>query len=342
MNGFETVKVIREYLKLIRPYGMLFIGFTPVFSALCNGKYDGFSLFLLLVIGVLGHIFVFVQNDYLDMEVDRQSKYVVQRPLISGVISRAQARGLFLGAFFVSLSIVVVFFFSLRSLALLLLSFFLMTLYNRYSKQTPGMEYVLAAAVFCYGVFGAFTVSEEISFFALSISGVAALQWVFSVGVSANLKDVEYDTKLGITTTPVLFGTHVVENELQKPMSFNVYAYTIKFLHVGVALLPFIFGYSSYLINGFPFPLICFLVLAFLLFYTTKGILTTSLRNRNLMLIYEGAHEGLALLLIPVVLLSTLTEYFGVIVTLLLMLSLIAWPLLCLRFLYGKSLIPLE
>lgn len=342
MKDFETVKVIQEYLKLIRLYGILFIGFTPVFGALCNGQYDGFSLFMLLFLGVLGHIFVFVQNDYFDMEVDQQSKYVVQRPLISGAISRSQARGLFLSAFFISLIIVVVFFFSFRSVVILLLSFLLMTLYNRYSKKTPGMEYVLAAAVFCYGVFGAFTVSEEISFFALSISCVAALQWIFSVGVSANLKDVEYDTKLGITTTPVLFGTQVVDNELQKPFSFIVYAYIIKFLHVGVALLPLIFGYSSYLINGFPFPLVSFFIVAFLLLYTTRGILTTSLRNRNLMLIYEGAHEGLALLLIPVVLLSILTEHFGIMATFLLMLSLIAWPLLCLRFLYGKSLIPLE
>ncbi len=342
MKDFETVKALREYLKLIRPYGILFIGLTPVFGALCNGQYDGYSLFILLVIGVLGHIFVFVQNDYFDMEVDRQSKYVVQRPLISGVISRLQARSLFLGAFFVSLVIVVIFFFTFRSVALLLFSFILMTLYNRYSKRTPGMEYVLAAAVFCYGVFGAFTVSEEISFFALSISSVAALQWVFSVGVSANLKDVEYDTKLGITTTPVLFGTHVVDNELQKPLSFIVYAYTIKFLHVGVALLPLIFGYSSYVISGFPFPLVCFFILAFLLLYTTRGILTTSLRNRNLMLLYEGAHEGLALLLIPVVLMSYLIKHIGLFSTLFLMVLLIFWPLFCLRFLYGRSLIPLE
>ena len=49
-----------------------------------------FHLSLLLIIGLLGHIFVFVQNDYYDIEVDRQSKYVVQRPLTSGVISRTQ------------------------------------------------------------------------------------------------------------------------------------------------------------------------------------------------------------------------------------------------------------
>lgn len=334
--------MLREYFKLIRLYGILFIGFTPVFGALCNGQYDVLSLLLLLMIGLLGHIFVFVQNDYYDQEVDRRSKYVVQRPLISGAISVSQARYLFIGAFFLSLVIACVFFFTFRSLTVLLLSFLLMTLYNLYSKRVAGMEYVLAAAVFCYGIFGALSVSEEVSFFAFLISCVGSLQWIFSVGVSANLKDVEFDTKLGIRTTPVLFGTRVVGNELKKPVSFLLYAYTVKSLHIGVAILPFVFGYSSILINGFPIPLVCFVLLSVILLYTTRGILTTSLDNRNILLMYEGAHEGLSLLLIPVVLMSYLIEHMGLLSPLFLVLLMICWPLFCLWFLYGKRLIPLE
>ena len=68
-----------------------------------------------------------------------------------------------------------------------------------------------------YGVFGALTVSDQVSTLAIIISCVGFLQWVFSVGVSANLKDVEFDTKLGIRTTPVIFGVHAVGNQLKKP-----------------------------------------------------------------------------------------------------------------------------
>jgi 4-hydroxybenzoate polyprenyltransferase len=113
------VRAIKEYIKLIRPYGILFIGFTPVFGALCNGEFDVFHLSLLLLIGLLGHIFVFVQNDYYDVEVDRQSKYVVQRPLTSGLVSRTNARILFLGSFFISIALAIVFFFSLLSIFVL-------------------------------------------------------------------------------------------------------------------------------------------------------------------------------------------------------------------------------
>lgn len=294
------------------------------------------------MIGLLGHIFVFVQNDYYDMEVDRQSKYVVQRPLISGVISRTKARVVFLSAFLLSIVLCIVFFFSIRSFIVLLVSFLLMTLYNRYSKRKPGMEYVLGSAVFAYGLFGAFTVSDEVSLFAFIISCVGFLQWVFSVGISANLKDVEFDTKLGIRTTPVVFGVHVEGNQLIKPWSFIVYAYLVKVFHLLVVCATFILGYTSISLGGYPIPIASFVIVAFISLYTTRGILKVSLNERNKMLRYEGTHEGLTLLLIPIVLLSYLVEHVGVLSTLFLMLVLIIWPLMVLRLLYGKNLIPLE
>ncbi len=336
------MRVIKEYIKLIRPYGILFIGFTPVFGALCNGEFDVFHLSLLLLIGLLGHIFVFVQNDYYDVEVDHQSKYVVQRPLTSGLVSRTNARILFLGSFFISIALASVFFFSLLSLIVLLVAFLLMTLYNRYSKRLPAMEYILGAAVFSYGIFGALTVSDQISPFAVIISCVAFLQWIFSVGISANLKDVEFDTKLGIRTTPVLFGVRAVGKQLKKPVLFLLYTYGIKLVHLIVVILPFFFGYSSPLLDGYPIPLLGFLILACILLFTTRGILTTPLDKRDQMLRYEGAHEGLALLLIPFVILSYLVEHLGTLLPFVLLVVLILWPLLCLRFLYGKKLIPLE
>lgn len=333
---------VREYGKLIRPYGILFLGFTPVFGALCNGQFDVFHLVVLLGIGLLTHVFTFVQNDYYDMEVDRQSKYVVQRPLITGTIPRSNAFLLVVISFFSCVILSAAFLFTLRSCALLFTSFFLITLYNKYSKRITGMEYVLAAGVFTLGVFGAFTVSKAIAPLALIISSIGFLQWVFSVGVSANLKDVEFDTKLGIRTTPVLFGVHVVDHALKKPFIFTIYAYGVKAMHLLVAFLPFFFGYTAYIIFGFPVPLICFLLIGISIIITTYGILNTPLGKRDRMLRYEGVQEGFSLLLIPSTLLSYLVEHFGVPPTILLFLLMILWPLFILRALYGRTLIPLE
>jgi 4-hydroxybenzoate polyprenyltransferase len=336
------VGVVKEYVKLIRPYGILFLGFTPVFGALCNGDFNALHLSILLIIGLLAHVFTFVQNDYYDMEVDRQSKYVVQRPLTSGVISRSHAAFLFLCSFFITVILAAFFFFSLRSFFVLLGAFFFVSLYNKYSKRISGMEFVLGAAVFLFGLFGALTVSDVISPLALIIACVGFLQWVFSVGVSANLKDVEFDTKLGIRTTPVVFGVKVVQNKLKKPVIFTMYAFGIDMVHIIVAFLPFLLGYTLIMINSFPLPILCFLLVALMMIFTTGRILIIPLVKRDIMLRYEGIHEGLALLLIPLVLMTFLIDNVGIIPTLLLFLLFIGWPLISLRTLYGKNLIPLE
>jgi 4-hydroxybenzoate polyprenyltransferase len=333
---------VGQYIKLIRPYGILFLGFTPVFGAICNNHFDGFRLSILLLIGLLTHVFTFVQNDYYDVEVDRQSKYVEQRPLTSDVISRSQARILFLSSLILAVILACAFFFSIRSFSVLMTGFLCMTLYNKYSKKISGMEYVLGTAVFLYGLFGALSVSDEVTVLAILISAVGFFQWVFSVGISANLKDVEFDTKLGIRTTPVILGVSVVDGQLKKPMGFIVYTYTIKLLHLLVAMVPFFLGFTSILLYSYPIPLLGFFLIAVALLLTTRGILRAPLQKRDLMLRYEGAHEGLALLLIPFVLFSFLVDHFGILPPFLLLIALILWPLLCLRFLFGKTLIPLE
>ncbi len=125
---------MKSYLKLIRPYGMLFLGFTPVFGAIANGEFKLSHLFILFIIGLLAHIFTFVQNDYFDVEVDSKSKYVSNRPLATGSISQKTVVVIFLSSFILSLVLVIIFFFSLQSFVVLLLSFLFITLYNKYSN----------------------------------------------------------------------------------------------------------------------------------------------------------------------------------------------------------------
>ena len=94
-----------EYARLIRPYGILFLGFTPVFGAICNGKFDFFHLFILFIIGSLAHIFGFVQNDFFDIDIDKKSRYVLKRPLVTGRISENAALWIILISFLLSIII---------------------------------------------------------------------------------------------------------------------------------------------------------------------------------------------------------------------------------------------
>ena len=204
------------------------------------------------------------------------------------------------------------------------------------------MEYALGLGVFSYGIFGALTVSRSVSILALLVSLAGFMQWLFSVGISANLKDVEYDSKLGIKTTPMVFGVKVVNKKFLMPFSFKCYAVGVKLLHILILSLPFFLGYTSIFIYDFPIPAVCFLILAGILLFMTLQIISTSPSNRDKMLRYEGVQEGLALLLIPIALMSYLVEKFSLLPTIVLIFLLILWPLFWLRSLFGRKMIPLE
>jgi len=333
---------MKNYLILIRPYGMLFLGFTPVYGAIANGEFKFLHLMILLLIGLLTHIFSFVQNDYYDVNIDSKSKYVSKRPLVTESISQKTALFIFLFSFIICLLLAIFFFFTYYSFILLLLTFFLFTLYNKYSKRFTGLEYILCTGVFSFGVFGALTVSNNISYFVILISAFAFFQWLFNVGVLANLKDIEFDSKHGIRTTPMVYGVHVSNKKLVIPLLFSLYAFSIKIAHILFALSPILLGYSSFFVYKFPIPGICFLILSILVLYLTYKILTTPLKKRNKMLVFVGFQEGFAFLLLPIALMSYLLENIGLFPTVLIILLLIFWPLFWFRVLFGKKMIPLE
>jgi len=333
---------MKSYLILIRPYGMLFLGFTPVFGAIANGEFNYLNLTALVIIGLLVHIFTFVQNDYYDVVIDCKSKYVSSRPLVKGNITQKKAFAIYSASFLISLLIAIVFLFSYYSLFVLLLSFLFITLYNKYSKKFYGMEYILSMGVFSCGIFGALTVLNNISNLAIIVSFFGFMQWLFSVGISANLKDVEYDTRLGIKTTPTKFGVKVSKKDFIIPLTFKMYATGIKITHILIATLPLFLGYTSFFVYDIPIPGLFFLVISLLVLFCTLKILTTPLKKREKMLIYVGLQEGLALLLLPILLMSILIDNFGIIQTFLLIILFIFWPLFWFRILYGKKMIPLE
>jgi len=333
---------IIDYAKLVRPYGLLFLGLTPFFGAVCNGEKDIVSLFLLVVIGVLIHVFTFVQNDYFDIEIDKKSAYVLDRPLVTGRIKKKTALYLVIFSFLLSVTITLLFLLTVYSLFMLLLSFFLITLYNKYSKRYFGMEYILAIGVFTTGMFGAFSVSDEISGLAIIVSLVNMMQWVFSVGVFANLKDVKYDIKLGVKTTPTVLGVKVVNGDFRMLFLFIGYSFFIKTLHILIAFLPFLLRYTEIFVFDLPIPFLFFILLSTIVLYLVAKIFSTPLSKRDKMLVYEGLQEGLSLLLIPIALMSYLFDNIGIEQTILLIIVIIIWPLSSLRVVFGKKLIPLE
>jgi len=333
---------LKEYAKLIRPYGILFLGFTPVFGAICNGESDFTHLSILFVIGILTHVFAFVQNDFFDIDVDKKSYYVSKRPLVTGTVSKKGALGIVIFSFLLATAIAGIFLFTILSFLILLLSFLLMTIYNKYSKSLFGMEYILGMGIFAHSLFGALTVSNRITSLAIIIGLVGMMQWLFSVGIFANFKDVKYDTKMGVKTTPTILGVKAVGNTLQIPALFKGHAFATKILHISIASLPFLLQFTSIYVFSLPIPSFFFILLSIIILYLVAKIFSTPLSKRDNMLVYEGLQEGLSLLLIPVALMSYLFQNIGIAQTMLIIILMILWPLSSLRIVFGKRLIPLE
>ena len=81
----------REYLKLARSFNAVLTGVSPVLGAIAMEHFNVLDLFLLFLVGFLGHTFGFVFNDIIDYKIDKTSKEISDRPLISGTISVKKA-----------------------------------------------------------------------------------------------------------------------------------------------------------------------------------------------------------------------------------------------------------
>ena len=337
----KTKEKIKGYIKMVRPYNALLPPLIVVFGALCNGQFDFFPLLGLFIIGIFTYIFGVVQNDYFDLEIDKKSAYVSERSLVKGIVSQKEALFIILFSFFASVILAYLFFFTLLSFLTLLLSSFLVTLYNKYSKRMPGMEYVLGAGHSTVALFGALTVSDVLSPLVIFIVLFLLMFYVFNVGVSANLKDVKYDSKQGIKTTPMILGVKAIDDELQIPARFTTYAFSIMVILIGIALMPFIAGYVSMFLYGFPVPIICFSILSAQLIYTQMKILSTPLSDRDKMIRYAGIQGLLTYFLLPVVLMSYLTENINIFAPILLIVIPPLWIKFTLIVVFGKK-VPLE
>ena len=83
--------LIREYLKLARSYNAVLTGVSPVMGAVAMAQFDIKYLFLLFLVGFFGHTYGFIINDLCDYKIDKYSKDISDRPLISGTISMKKA-----------------------------------------------------------------------------------------------------------------------------------------------------------------------------------------------------------------------------------------------------------
>ena len=231
-------------------------GVAPVLGALSMWGVDKitfFQLFILFCIGCFSHVYGFVINDLVDIKVDKLSKKLIARPLVSGRITRKKAAYFAVACMIFSFILSTFFFKELVSyfllISILILAYILATIYDFSSKKYPGMDVFVAGAIFLLILFGAATVSiEQLLSNPLIwiVALIGALQVLFMNMINGAIKDIDHDKKGMANTLAIRLGTKTRGGVITLPRAFKTVGYTVELVRSFLIFVPFLLFSLSY------------------------------------------------------------------------------------------------
>ncbi len=302
--------MIREYLKLARSFNIVFTGVAPVMGAIAMGEFNVGMLFLLFIVGFWGHTFGFVYNDIRDFTIDKSSKEIGDRPLVSGTISIGQAWVFavlaVISAFIVSL-IIGVLTHQFYPIIILAIAAGFIVLYDLIGKKYPYMDVLVSLGVFFLILYGASTTVSSLTLItplAWIVCALGGIQ-VFFMQIAGGIKDIENDTLRGVRTMAVRLGVRVTDGRLHVPSSFQVIAYGIQVLDILVVFLPFFLVWNTRGLTpweiGQWIVLFCLGVVMLLL---SHRLLSMPMFNRGQARMLIGSYYMVNFAMVPIMLMS--------------------------------------
>lgn len=308
---------IREYLKLARSFNAVLTGVSPVMGAIAMEQYNILILFLLFLIGFLGHTYGFVLNDIIDYKLDKSSKEISDRPLISGTISIRKAWVFAIASMTVAFVIAFYIAFKPQSLfpiVILAISAVFITIYNLISKKFPGMDIFVALGIFFLILYGASTAvnSINVSNLAWIVCLLGSIQVLFMQFIAGGMKDIENDFKRGAKTLAIKMGVKIIDGKLHVSSSFKALAYGIQIVDLIVVFLPFFiipyFSRSS-ILQYFQWPVL--VIIAIIMFFLSHRLLSMEKFVRSKARKYIGSHYMINFMIVPIMLM-TLNPWAGI------------------------------
>ena len=325
-----------EYLRLLRPQGASATAATILIGSLIMGLRDLFLLFILFIIGILTHIFVFVLNDYADIKVDKEAKTLQKKPLVSGVIPKEHAIIIALFAGLFSYMLTIIYFQTIFPLIFLSLAFLFSSIYDLFGKRISGSDVFIAGACLFICLFGASTVSIQFTYLIFIVAFSCFIHVIFNNAVEGGLKDVEHDFLAGAKTTATRMGVSVKNGMLIIPKKFSIFSYSVKFTYIGLVILAGfqpelnLWQFDKYMIHLIMIILILIIFLTLYKFWNPPNF------NRSRLIRLFAIHEIAAYFLGPVILIPLIGYKF----TLILLVIPLFWFIICNIILYGKPMQP--
>ena len=300
---------IAEYLVLLRFPGLGGLAIPPVIAALTVGTFDFFTLSLLFLLGAYSSIFGFVLNDFIDIEVDKKSKELQERPLVSGSISQQTA----LWICFISIMLTFLTFFVLFygkiithlrffSIVFILLAWVLGSIYDVYGKRIFASDILVALSISFIFLIGAFAVNKEPTLFTWIIFILTFNNLFHMNAIEGGIKDADHDVLMNVNNIALRSGVKVENGSLFIPRIFKVLGMTVRISSIILLFVPFfLFGQPYYLWQLAILGAASFGVL----FFSIK-LLSLQQFNRNTIRKYISIQSFLRYSLVPLMLLSTI------------------------------------
>jgi 4-hydroxybenzoate polyprenyltransferase len=326
---------IKEYARLMRLKAMG-ISTIAVFGALSvTGSLEIWHFLCLFLIGIPFNILGFVLNDINDLEIDKKSKELSERPLVKGTVSIRSAKIVSIICVVLIFSLTIFFFRDLFVLLILTISVFLGMVYDFWGKRFLGSDFILAASIALFCFFGALTVTHRIEKFTLIIVPLIFIHVLFFNMIEGGFKDAKNDKESGAKTIAVALGI-TTDSKFFIPKSFRIIAIIVELSAAFLVFLPFVLFPEMYHFEYWYIQLIILILLTMSLVRTMVTMLNMKFFDRvnvrNIITKQEIKRN-----IVTVVLLISVAGVFWSIV---LVLIPILWYLFFSFFLFEKPFIP--
>ena len=310
---FPRVKrkmMIREYLKIGRSFNAGLTGFAPVMGAVAMTQFDINFLFLLFLVGFFGHTYGFVLNDIIDYKIDKSSKELCDRPLVSGTISIKKAWIFALLSLIIAYIIAFYIAYKTQSyfpIIFIILSSTFITIYDIISKKFPGMDIFVGLGIFFLIFYGASTVvnSYNITILALLVCILGTIQVLFMQFIAGGIKDIENDYNSGAKTLAIYMGVRIENEKLKVSNSFKSLAYGLQLIDLIVVFLPFFIVWDIYNLSNLQYlQWIIISIIGILMFILSYKLLSMKRFDRIKARKLIGSHYMVNFMIVPIMLIS--------------------------------------
>lgn len=330
-----------EYLKLFRLQTGATTALAPVIGYLVLAIQSDYTIMfseiaLLFFVGILMHIFVFVLNEYIDVDVDRLSPDLVEKPLVKGTVSTSAALAVTFAAMIIAYIITLLFFFNPWTIIMLSLAFEFGAIYDIYGKRFAGSDFTLALWIFFFCIFGASVVSSRFTGLLYMVAGLGFFQILFNNAVEGGIKDSDHDATAGAHTLANVLGVRVKNEKLIIPGAFKLSSYAIKLGYISIIIILILLDIIK-ITSVWDFIHYFFIIiLVLIIFVTLHMFLNQTEFDRNKLKRIFSVHEIATFYLSAVILL----QLFGIKIILGVLILPLVWYIGLNTVLFGRPLEP--